>query len=655
MKQKKKKTYKFKDGKKRKKIITNEKIKKSKKIKKSNNQNPLPEPSIDNKLNNIDVLEDDRKPLDKFKKTHESVNWGIGLEHEMHIFHKPNSGMKNANIIFDSQESSCFISGDNHPQGACKKMRNKPYFTPSKKILNMILRTDNEKMTEEELDLIEYLDWELSGRQLSGCENKIILPRTPVLMPEIVTGNFRNRSIDSVNEELAYLEKLYLDAQMKNPFTKEKVSKYGNLVTHLCGSHNDIKVPIRPTITEADYQFKEGDVNYKDYLGSYHITVTLPYRSNISKKNFVNMHRDMANQFQWIEPLLIAGFFSPDMDAVGSSNNPKVRGSFRVMSVGWGNFAGSDVRKFGTSGISRGANIKSYWRKKVKFNNKLDKHLNFCLRTAKPSYKRSTEVLNSDFRTFNFVDGKKITMKDCKRDYSDHDCPKLDGGLMEPPYGMEIRIFDHFPQEYLIQMLRIVTLIGGNSMRHPPTEYVYRDSRWINSLNSAMKKGWMGEVSNSYLNALRKNLGIPLNMPCIKIDNTSRRDSRLLIDVLRQVIHELFVLNKDNMINQLMNEYPNTEPNIPNINRMCYELECNSEWMGKLLGLVKNIKKEKNITSKKTKVTINVFEKYLFQDPNFNKSKWYNEVEELLYTLESSNKVKLYYDGYHISHFNILI
>ena len=627
------------------------KSKKTKKMKKQHIDNKSKKTKKDN-TKEMEFLDDKRKPIEKFKEVKEPVNWGLGVEHEMHLFHKPTSGMKDANIVFDSQESSCFLTGDKDPQGACKKLRKKPYFNPPKKIVDMLLSMNNDTLTDEEIDLVEYLDWELSGRQISNCNFPMLLPRIKVLMPELVTGNFKNRSIDSINEEIGYLEKLFIDLHMKNPIVKEKVKKYGKLVTHLCGSHNNIKVPIRPTIYSNDYKFNQDEKPQKDYLGSYHITLTLPHRPDISKKQFINMHRDMANQFQWIEPLLVAAFFSPDMDSVGSSNNPKVKGSFRIMSVGWGNFGGSDVRKFGTEGISRGANIKTYWRDTVKFKTDLDEDLNYCIKTSKPTYKRSKSILNSDFRTFNFEhDDDK-----CEKLYTSYDCPKADGGLMEPPYGMEIRVFDHFPQEYLIEMLRIITLLGGNAIRHPPTEYVYKDKRWINALKKVMFNGWNAEMSDSYLNVLRKNLGLPISMPVYKsYDRSQRSNSRLALDVLKQIVKELFELNKHSMINQLMNEHPDIEPTVPSLNRMCWELKCNADWNSKLVNLLKNIKKEKGITAKKTKIHKNVFIKYLFESNDFGRRKWSRDIDDLLYTLESYKKIELVYDKYHISHFRILI
>ena len=48
-------------------------------------------------------------------------------------------------------------------------------------------------------------------------------------MPEFVTTNHKNRSIESLWDELMYQENKFVEIQMKNPHTREKVEKYGEI------------------------------------------------------------------------------------------------------------------------------------------------------------------------------------------------------------------------------------------------------------------------------------------------------------------------------------------------------------------------------------------------------------------------------------------
>jgi hypothetical protein len=314
-------------------------------------------------------------------------------------------------------------------------------------------------------------------------------------MPELITTNFSNRTIDSITNEMKTLESKYIDIQMKNPHTQQKVAKYGPLMTHLCGSHSEIMIPQRPTIYSPEYTLDPTPMT--DYVGSYHVTITLPHTKDISRDDFVAIHKNLANQIQWLEPLFLTAFFSPTQAAVGDKAEPE--GSYRVMTIGWGNFAGSNVRRMGTRGLDRGSNIFPIWRRTLKFRG--TERLNYCVKTAPPQYRKAKTIHTGDFRTF----GVEPDIDRCKMMYNPADCPKIDGAPMRPPYGLEIRIFDHFPSEYLIHLLRIIVLIACNAQRHPAKQYVYRNKLWIHALRAIMRDGWNSMLEKPYITALRKN------------------------------------------------------------------------------------------------------------------------------------------------------
>lgn len=570
-----------------------------------------------------------------------SLLWGLGVEHEMQIFHlgkqvkmsplqahkkQAELNYEHANIIFDSQESTCFISGDDHPSGACCKLHpdgeGNCSYHPTGRLKKQIFGT-RDKLTEEELEFLKSIDWEVTGRYAKGCKpSQTIVERAPVLMPELVTSAFKNRTINSIAQEAIYQEEMFIKCQMKNPFTRDKVAKYGPLVTHLCGTVGNIKVPLRPTFVEDEYELE--DASWKDYVGSYHITMTLPHTQNITTKQFVQNHIDCANQIQWIEPLLMTAFFSPDPDAVGQGPKPGIEGSYRVGAVGWGNFAGSDVRVFGTQGITRGAMHESTWRKGLDLAGM--ERLNRCVKTAPPQYKKSVSILTSDFRTFNFVDDDKVIdpNKKCGVLYNPNDCPKADGAPMSPPFGMEIRIFDHFHSEYLIDLLKIITLLAANADRHPSPNYVYKSKSWISAMQAIMTYGWNAQLSGEYVAVLRKQLGLAL-------DCKSRRAQ----DIFVALITELHTLNKDSLLVELMDETPQIAPRVPDVNRQCWELVFHNEYLNVMMKHIKT-----NATRKV--YTLSTFRELIFGNKSpFSPERWGHQVNDICYALESKNKVKL--------------
>lgn len=571
----------------------------------------------------------------KLYSTNKGLNWGLGIEHEMQLFHQgvgvAENNLQNANIIFDSQESSCFLVSNEdakEPNGACRKMRgwqSKPlYYNPSKKIRDKLL-TGKNKLTMAESDFLESIDWELSGRQAKGCiGGSTIIPRVPILMPELVTGKHTNRTIQSIVNEIQILEQVFIKIQMKNPFTREKVKQYGPLVIHHCGTMGNIQVPETPTIHKKEYILTPK--KWKDYLGSYHVTFTLPHTKDIDTQQFVKLHERCANQLQWIEPLLVCAFFSPDPDSVG--NKRGIEGSFRVVNVGWGNLAGSDVRKFGTEGITRGSSHETKWRKG--FNYLGDKRIKECVKTSPAGYKKSHDILTSDFRTF----GLKQDLI-CTEEYArlHPDCPRLDGEIMRPPFGMEFRIFDHFPSKYLLDLMKVIILVASNSNRHPSKKYVYNNPDWIKGIRDIMLHGWNTRVVSGYLNELRKQLGIPIKLE--KVDN-----SKIALDVFKCIVNELWELNKDSPIVSLLDETPDIAPNIPSINKDCWEMNFNIKYLNIIMN---QLRKSKNTILKSgvKNVDTKTFKKMLFNNNKIDKKKWEHQIEDILYALQTKKYVEL--------------
>jgi hypothetical protein len=567
--------------------------------------------------------------------------WGLGVEHEMQIFHIPKSGMIDANIMFDSQESTCWLTGDKSEEGACCKTRKDDCFKQGKE-------SERPNLTNEEVMWLSNIDWELSGRQAEGCKDgRIILPRTPILMPELVTGNFKNRSVESIHQEIVYLEEKFIDLQMKNPHTRQKVEKYGPLKTHSCNFLSDIKVPKRPTVNSTNYSLDQLE-KYKDYLGSYHVTITLPHFKDISTSEFVNMHRFFGMQFQWLEPLFNGIYFSPDPDSVGSGPE-KVQGSARIMIVGWGNLGGSDLRKLGQTkegkevafdryGIGRATNIKSYWRDQIKFDD--SKKLDLCAKTAPPNKnyskfpKKALSIHTSDIRTFEI----SKTEEECIRKGSNpNDCVSLrvDAAPMVPPFGMELRIFDHFDSAYLLDLMRVLILLAANAQRVNPTKYVYKNKSWIDAVGVSMREGWNGILPKEYIKELRSNLGLKIKTESLRLDN-----------VYTALIKELYALNHESQICKMMMENPDVEPSVPMVNRYCWELSFNKNFYKSVMDFIKVTYKSKRL------VSISQFRTDFFK--KFEEYLWRDDIEDLLYALETKRKVDLNIEGGKIKSIRIL-
>ena len=116
---------------------------------------------------------------------------------------------------------------------------------------------------------------------------------------------------------------------------------------------------------------------------------------------------------------------------------------------------------------------------------------------------------------------------------------------MEPPFGVEIRIFDHFPSKYLIDLMKIIVLIAANSMRHPPKSYVYKNKIWINTIQDIMTHGWNTQLKYSYIVLLRRELGLKIEL---------KDNNFIAYDVFKIIVKELYNLNNEHEIIRLMDE-----------------------------------------------------------------------------------------------------
>ena len=524
-----------------------------------------------------------------------NYRWGIGLEHELHIFHVPDlKKLKKDEHIKD------FIVYDTWDA-----------------ILNILQNPRAAKygITPLEQLFLNDIPFETSGRK---CHGKWVLKKIDFKMPEIITSNpfsclsQGKRSIESYCDELIDKESIFKSILFRfDRLNQSKIKKNGShLDSYPTGVSSYIKEP--KSYKGGKYQFKSGLT--KDYLGSFHITLTLPYNKNTPEKKFVKQHQNFANQLQWIEPLLMAAFFSCDDTAMGTSLK-KVRGSFRIMRVGWGNLAGSDIRKF-PKGIGRYSNIKTFWREGLDFYN-INK-LKSCssVTIQEPG---AISALSSNFRTFGSTDPL-------------HPDERKSGAPMTIPNGIEFRIFDHFPTEYLQELCKLIIYVAENSRLHETKKYVYKNKAWNDAVKVIMEEGWKAFLSEAYIKEIRKVLGLKIKTKNYQAYN-----------VLEVITKELFHKHKSGDWTYLMLEPESrkTAPQLPKINQRSWEL-------GFMIKMNRNksILKGWNLILRSIKnystFTLEEFEEMFYKA--FNKKNWSKNIEDVIHFLESRRYVILNYN-----------
>jgi hypothetical protein len=524
-----------------------------------------------------EILEKKLKKTKKYKKL-KDLTWGFGIEHEVYFFHVPTKSNEKitAVIAFNAKESAIELIKKN-------------------------------KLTVIEKKVMGDMPLEYSGRKCGKVQ--VVEPIFQGAMPEFITKEPMNTLVGGRNPIENYCEQIitqesdFIFLQLRNERTLKLIQKYGMLAPYPFGMSSYVQVPILDKKKSTIYNLKKK--LYRDYTGSYHLTFTLPFNSlKTSEKDFIKMHQNFGNQIQWIEPLLLTAFFSADDKAIGNSDEKRIKGSYRVMNVGWGNFAGSDVRKFNT-GVGRYTTFKKSWRDGMVFYDS-DK-LKSCYENKIEDEPASESLISSNMRTFGAIDKKRPWHRD--------------SGLgMTKPNGIELRIFDHFDSKHLIDLCRIVVYIAENSMNFKTKKYVYDSIEWKKNLQNIMHNGWKTILTTGYIKELRENLNLKLKIK-----------SKRAYDVFWELNDEIFEKNKKGDIPWLLLERDyEIPPILPHINRdsldMGVHLKLNTEpsflkKMNKFLHELPN----KNIKYLD-------FKKYFLK--TFSIKKWKNDIDDVIYFLE---------------------
>ena len=146
----------------------------------------------------------------------------------------------------------------------------------------------------------------------------------------------------------------------------------------------------------------------------------------------------------------------------------------------------------------------------------------------------------------------------------------------------------------------------------------------ITALRAIMRDGWNATIEPKYITALRINLGLPVNT-----------SSMLAFDIFKQIVHELYEVNKDAYFNKIMNEHPEIEPVVPEINRMCWELGFANKFNIKVINFLKSKFHSNQV------VDIGEFTKIFKENDPEDFAYLENDMNDLLYALETHNHVSL--------------
>ncbi len=260
---------------------------------------------------------------------------------------------------------------------------------------------------------------------------------------EFTTFNFYNAKVKDVIKELKDIKKQFIK-EINNKLVGKGIFK------------DEI---IYPPMNHGFVRFNSNINNLGSCNnGTYHINITIPTEldsnGNIKDlKLFKSVHMNAIRAIQWLEPILICIYGTPDV--LSKYNNNYSMGSLRlIMSRYIG--AGTYDTEIGQSG----------------------KLLNCCTQP---------EWYNTLHKNSPYIPPETIGYDINYNKFQKH--------------GIELRIFDYFPEEYLEDVINLIILVCHHSIKnHIPKPQNHNE--FIYGLMASIRYGRRAQIPRQYINTL---------------------------------------------------------------------------------------------------------------------------------------------------------
>lgn len=254
---------------------------------------------------------------------------------------------------------------------------------------------------------------------------------------EFITQQFYNSKIDDVISELKHIKNEFITNVSKD----FPVKKYGNI-----------------NIMKENYPFAIHLTNTNNISmfnnGTYHFNFTLPTPLNnngqiIDKEKFVNDHRKAIRLFQVISPILIAIYGTPDIFSKYSNV-----------------FSGASQR----CAVSRYIGIGTYDTDEMPTGKILTKEINTISGSELPFWWYHQFYASCAYKKLNSI-GLDIN-------FNKHYL-----------HGIEIRIFDYFPEENLPEVLEFLVNVFDHSLEIDLIKNPIYTQEWNNLTANILREG----------------------------------------------------------------------------------------------------------------------------------------------------------------------
>ena len=212
---------------------------------------------------------------------------------------------------------------------------------------------------------------------------------------EMMTIDYKNLNFETVYKNFIKYENTfikYVNTLFNNYIDK---NKYGNINYNKIGSRKE-SIQLNDIFNEKDEDYCYTSLNTEDYTGSFHIWVTCPYNNRMPKAKFLNIHANLANKLQLLEPVIACNFSSPSYEIKHKKNYPS-KLSLRHFINPYSNYGTSDVSLINGSEYT---NVNAIF---------LDKKDNPTIQQIYNQKKKVYNVNNTLIKSYNVLNDRRYT------------------------------------------------------------------------------------------------------------------------------------------------------------------------------------------------------------------------------------------------------
>lgn len=461
--------------------------------------------------------------------------WGIGIENETYMMPEKMDIVKRDFLLKNTKRERYSVDYFlNYKMDEYKKTVSSiesvtvPYYINGYMFQNMDIYGENRtlytkgvKMNRKfcGMTIHEYMKY-MSKTYTKLFDKNVIFDGDTI---EFTTQRFYKTTVNDTVNELNMIKHELLREVNKYLTNKFVFSGYGTTISYPSHNYGFVK-----------YMTNKDNIGICN-SGTYHINITLPTMLSASASGgggamkikdpaaFKKTHQNAIRFIQWIEPLIIALYGTPDIlscasvsgvasVSASSSSSDYCRGSLRLM-------------------MSRYIGLGTYDSDKMEPGKKLN---DFDYKRDSAHYFNRLHDASSPYKPPATI-GYDINYNKFKN------------------HGIELRILDYFPEEYLTDVINFIILVCQHSVyKNLSSEMKPQNSKlWNEFVISCIRQGSDAVVSNELYLCLREIFGMDADVGCCCPSFFSlfrKNKDRTVMKVITKISGFLYEKYKDDTI-----------------------------------------------------------------------------------------------------------